>query len=87
MSLCGVFQDYVDAFEKLLRLGLKNQQEHEIIHLLVDLCTRENTYNPFYSFLCQKFCEYNRRFQVGSCAIILCLAHALGGIGGWDVWL
>ena len=31
-------QDYVDAFEKLLRLGLKDTQEREIVHVLVDCC-------------------------------------------------
>ena len=56
----------MDAFEKLLRLGLKNQSEREIIHVVVDMCLQEKVYNPFYSYLMQKFCEYDRRFQVSS---------------------
>ncbi|XP_048376309.1 nucleolar MIF4G domain-containing protein 1 [Stegostoma tigrinum] len=57
-------EDYLDAFEKLLRLRLKDQQEREIIHVIVHCCLQEKTFNPFYAFLTQKFCEYNRRFQM-----------------------
>lgn len=57
-------EDYLDAFEKLLRLGLKNLQEREIIHVVTDCCVQEKSFNPFYSFLLQKFCEYDRRFQM-----------------------
>ncbi|XP_067864329.1 nucleolar MIF4G domain-containing protein 1 [Heptranchias perlo] len=57
-------EDYLDAFEKLLRLGLKDQQEREIVHVLVDCCLQEKTFNPFYAFLVEKFCEYERRFQM-----------------------
>lgn len=46
------------------RLGLKDQQEREIVHVLVDCCLQEKTYNPFYAFLAGKFCDYERRFQV-----------------------
>ncbi len=63
LLLCSL-QDFVDAFEKLLRLGLKHQQEREIVHVLLDTCCQEKQYNPFYSYLLQKFCEYHRRFQV-----------------------
>uniref|UniRef100_A0A8C5KCK3 Nucleolar MIF4G domain-containing protein 1 n=1 Tax=Jaculus jaculus TaxID=51337 RepID=A0A8C5KCK3_JACJA len=57
-------EDYLDAFEKLLKLGLKDQQEREIVHVLVDCCLQEKTYNPFYAFLAGKFCNYERRFQM-----------------------
>lgn len=46
------------------RLGLKDQQEREIVHVLMDCCLQEKTYNPFYAFLASKFCDYERRFQV-----------------------
>ena len=61
---CFLFQDFVDAFEKLLRLGLKHQQEREIVHVTMDICTQEKQFNPYYAYLTQKFCEYHRRFQV-----------------------
>ncbi|KFV95862.1 Nucleolar MIF4G domain-containing protein 1, partial [Eurypyga helias] len=57
-------EDYLDAFEKLLKLGLKDQQEREIVHVTLYCCLQEKTYNPFYAFLADKFCEYERRFQV-----------------------
>ncbi|XP_035174866.1 nucleolar MIF4G domain-containing protein 1 [Oxyura jamaicensis] len=57
-------EDFLDAFEKLLKLGLKNQQEREIVHVILYCCLQEKTYNPFYAFLAGKFCEYERRFQV-----------------------
>ncbi|XP_008582022.1 PREDICTED: nucleolar MIF4G domain-containing protein 1, partial [Galeopterus variegatus] len=45
-------------------LGLKDQQEREIVHVLMDCCLQEKTYNPFYAFLATKLCEYERRFQM-----------------------
>ncbi|XP_008845515.1 nucleolar MIF4G domain-containing protein 1 [Nannospalax galili] len=57
-------EDFLDAFEKLLKLGLKDQQEREIVHVLMDCCLQEKTYNPFYAFLASKFCTYERRFQM-----------------------
>ncbi|XP_034257633.1 nucleolar MIF4G domain-containing protein 1 [Pantherophis guttatus] len=57
-------EDFLDAFEKLLKLRLKDQQEREIVHILIDCCLQEKTYNPFYAYLSAKFCEYEKRFQV-----------------------
>ncbi|XP_009869959.1 PREDICTED: nucleolar MIF4G domain-containing protein 1, partial [Apaloderma vittatum] len=57
-------EDYLDAFEKLLKLGLKNQQEREIVHVTLYCCLQEKTYNPFYAYLAGKFCECERRFQM-----------------------
>ncbi|XP_073533790.1 nucleolar MIF4G domain-containing protein 1 [Phyllobates terribilis] len=57
-------EDYLDAFEKLVKLGLKDHQEREIVHVLIDCCVQEKAYNPFYAFLSSKFCEYDRRFQM-----------------------
>lgn len=33
-----VFKDYIDAFEKLMRLKLKDKQTREIIRVLMDCC-------------------------------------------------
>lgn len=57
-------EDYVDAFEKLLRLGLNNQQEREIIHIAIECCMQEKNFNPYYAFLLQKFCSSNRKYQI-----------------------
>ncbi|XP_057660604.1 nucleolar MIF4G domain-containing protein 1 homolog [Diorhabda carinulata] len=57
-------EDYMDAFEKLLKLGLKNTQEREIINVLLHCCLQEKQYNPYYGHLAQKFCDYNRKYQL-----------------------
>ncbi|RDD36878.1 Nucleolar MIF4G domain-containing protein 1 [Trichoplax sp. H2] len=57
-------QDYVNAFENLLKLKLKNKQERDIIHVLLDCCLQEKSFNPFYAYLGQKFCEYKRNYQI-----------------------
>ncbi|KAM5303633.1 nucleolar MIF4G domain-containing protein 1 isoform 2-T2 [Glossophaga mutica] len=57
-------EDFLDAFEKLLKLGLKDPQEREVVHVLLDCCLQERSYNPFYAFLAGKLCGYERRFQM-----------------------
>ncbi|KAK7170262.1 hypothetical protein R3I94_000481 [Phoxinus phoxinus] len=57
-------EDYLDAFEKLLRLGLKNQQEREIVHVLTDCCLQEKMFNRFYAVLAEKLCLHDRRFKM-----------------------
>ncbi|KAM6900291.1 nucleolar MIF4G domain-containing protein 1 [Xenentodon cancila] len=57
-------EDYLDAFEKLLRMGLKDKQEREIVHVLMDCCLQEKTFNAFYAVLGEKLCSHHRRFQM-----------------------
>uniref|UniRef100_A0A1A8HNA5 Nucleolar MIF4G domain-containing protein 1 n=1 Tax=Nothobranchius korthausae TaxID=1143690 RepID=A0A1A8HNA5_9TELE len=57
-------EDYIDAFEKLLRMGLKDKQEREIVHVLMDCCLQEKSFNAFYAVLGEKFCSHDRRFQM-----------------------
>lgn len=57
-------EDYLDAFEKLLRMGLKDKQEREIVHVLMDCCLQEKNFNAFYVILGEKFCSHDRRFQM-----------------------
>ncbi|XP_054007789.1 nucleolar MIF4G domain-containing protein 1 homolog [Hylaeus anthracinus] len=57
-------EDYLDAFEKLHHLGLKDQQGEEIINVLMHCCLQENKFNPYYAVLAQKLCEYNRKYQL-----------------------
>ncbi|XP_034415479.1 nucleolar MIF4G domain-containing protein 1 [Cyclopterus lumpus] len=57
-------EDYMDAFEKLLRMGLKDKQEREIVHVLMDCCLQEKTFNAYYAILGEKFCSHDRRFQM-----------------------
>ncbi|KAK9505232.1 hypothetical protein O3M35_009328 [Rhynocoris fuscipes] len=57
-------EDYLDAFEKLLRLGLKGQPEQEIIHVIIHCLLSENTYNPYYSLVAEQLCSSDRRHQM-----------------------
>uniref|UniRef100_H3D5G7 Nucleolar MIF4G domain-containing protein 1 n=1 Tax=Tetraodon nigroviridis TaxID=99883 RepID=H3D5G7_TETNG len=57
-------EDYLDAFEKLLGMGLKDKQEREIVHVLLDCCLQEKAFNAYYAVLGEKFCSYDRRFQM-----------------------
>jgi len=57
-------EDYIDAFEKLGRLGLKNNQEREIIHVNVYCCIHEKKFNPYYALITSRFCSLDRKYMV-----------------------
>ncbi|CAH0588819.1 unnamed protein product [Chrysodeixis includens] len=57
-------EDYMDAFEKLQHLGLKGQQEREVVHVLLACCLQERAYNPYYAVLAQKLCDTERKYQL-----------------------
>lgn len=61
-SLLGGFLKHFIC--SLCRMGLKDKQEREIVHVLMDCCLQEKTFNPYYAVLGEKFCSYDRRFQV-----------------------
>lgn len=46
------------------RMGLKDKQEREIVHVLMDCCLQEKAFNAYYAVLGEKFCSHDRRFQV-----------------------
>lgn len=49
--------DCEDALEKILRLNLKGAQEREIARVLVECCSQEGAYNPFYAHLAERACD------------------------------
>ncbi|KAL1123123.1 hypothetical protein AAG570_002211 [Ranatra chinensis] len=57
-------EDYLDAFEKLLKLGLKGQPEQEIIHVLVHCLLQETTFNLYYVHIASQLCASDRRHQM-----------------------
>ncbi|KAL7096394.1 hypothetical protein ACP275_10G076600 [Erythranthe tilingii] len=61
--------DYVDAFEKLLRLDLPGKQDREIIRVLVECCLQEKVFNKYYCALASKLCSYdkNHKFTLQYC--------------------
>ena len=59
-------EDYIEAFDRLLRLGLKPQQEREIIYVAIDCSLHEKQFNPYYAHLLLKLCVSHRRFQIAT---------------------
>lgn len=49
--------DCEDALEKILRLNLKGAQEREIARVIVECCSQEVSYNPFYAHLAERVCD------------------------------
>ncbi|CAL0317086.1 unnamed protein product [Lupinus luteus] len=62
-------EDYIDAFEKLLRLELPGKQDRDIIRVLVDCCLQEKVFNKYYTVLATKLCEHdkNHKFTLQFC--------------------
>ncbi|KAF3776825.1 Nucleolar MIF4G domain-containing protein 1, partial [Nymphaea thermarum] len=62
-------EDYMDAFEKILRLDLPGKQDREIMRVLVDCCLQEKVFNKYYSVLASKLCSYdkNHKFTLQYC--------------------
>jgi len=55
--------DYMDAFERTMKLNLREKQEREIVYVLLSCCEDEPTYNPFYSHVAHKLCTTLPRFK------------------------
>lgn len=62
-------EDYIDAFEKLLRLDLPGKQDREIMRVLVECCLQEKVFNKYYCILASKLCshEKNHKFTLQYC--------------------
>jgi nucleolar MIF4G domain-containing protein 1 len=51
--------DCDDAFGKLVRASmLKNRNERECVRVIMECCGGESVYNPFYSHLAARLCDY-----------------------------
>ncbi|KAK9053397.1 hypothetical protein SSX86_030031 [Deinandra increscens subsp. villosa] len=62
-------EDYIDAFEKLLRLDLQGKQDREILRVLVECCLQEKVFNKYYCVLALKLCNHdkNHKFTLQYC--------------------
>ena len=56
-------EDYIDAFQKIVKLGLRGEEERDIPFVVLYLCGREKQYNPYYEHLAVQLCSANRRLQ------------------------
>ncbi|KAL7306624.1 hypothetical protein TKK_0001305 [Trichogramma kaykai] len=57
-------EDYLDAFEKLNHLGLKDSQEREIINVILSCCMQEKNFNPYYAVLLKKFNDFHKKYHM-----------------------
>ncbi|CAM6129838.1 unnamed protein product [Calypogeia fissa] len=62
-------EDYIDAFEKLLRMKLPGTQDREVLRVIVECCLQEKLFNKYYSLLAAKLCDYdkNHKFTLQYC--------------------
>ncbi|KAL8109590.1 uncharacterized protein LOC141671887 [Apium graveolens] len=62
-------EDYIDTFEKLLRLDLHGKQDREIMRIIVDCCLQEKVFNKYYCVLASKLCSHdkNHKFTLQYC--------------------
>ncbi|XWS42707.1 hypothetical protein CRYUN_Cryun16bG0037300 [Craigia yunnanensis] len=62
-------EDYIDTFEKLLRLDLPGKQDRDIMRVLVECCLQEKVFNKYYTVLTAKLCEHdkNHKFTLQFC--------------------
>ncbi|XP_041478481.1 nucleolar MIF4G domain-containing protein 1-like [Lytechinus variegatus] len=63
-SIIMTAEDYTDAFEKLVRLGQKGGRDREVVHVTLDCCQQERSYNPYYAYLSTKLCQFDRKFRM-----------------------
>ena len=55
-------EDYIDAFQKINKLGLKGQQERDVVTVLMYCCGQEKTFNPYYAHLSMKLCAFRKSY-------------------------
>ena len=55
--------DYVEAFQRLVALNLKDIQNREIVHVLMKCCGSSRRYNPYFAHLSQRLCEHDHKFK------------------------
>jgi nucleolar MIF4G domain-containing protein 1 len=56
-------EDCADAAERLLRLGLRGDQEREVVRVAVECCLQEAAWNPYYAHLVTRLCSAERRHR------------------------
>ncbi|ORX58919.1 ARM repeat-containing protein, partial [Hesseltinella vesiculosa] len=81
VSLMGA-EDYVDAYEKLNKLGLSEVQQREIPRVILQCSGNEKTFNPYYVFVSERMCQLNHSYKV---TFQYCLWDFLRDLGLQDI--
>jgi nucleolar MIF4G domain-containing protein 1 len=55
--------DFLDAYEKLCKLNLHGSQDREVARILMDSCGAEPTYNPFFAYLAEHLCRFEKHYR------------------------
>lgn len=75
-------EDYIDAFEKLLRLDLPGKQDREIMRVLLECCLREKVFNKYYTALASKLCNHGKNHKL---SLQCCLLDHLKEVESMDL--
>ncbi|KAF9972071.1 suppressor of glycerol defect [Actinomortierella ambigua] len=75
-------EDYLDAFERLLKLNLREVQQREIVRVILHCAGNEQVYNPYYALVGQRLCQYDHSFKI---TFQYCLWDLLREMGATDV--
>jgi nucleolar MIF4G domain-containing protein 1 len=59
-------EDYLDAFEKLVKLNVRAQKEREVAFVLLDCCLQEQRFNPYYAQLTAKLSSFDRKYRMAA---------------------
>ncbi|KAH9918401.1 MIF4G-domain-containing protein [Epithele typhae] len=52
--------NYEEAVHKLLKVQIKEGQEIELVKMIIECCSQERSYIPFYGLVGERFCRLNR---------------------------
>ena len=55
--------DYEECAHKMMKLDIKDGQQHEFCLMVVECCAQERSYEKFYGLLGQRFCLLRREFM------------------------
>ncbi|PSC75596.1 nucleolar MIF4G domain-containing 1 [Micractinium conductrix] len=75
-------EDCVDAVEKLLRLGLKGEQERELVRVTVECCLQEKAWNAYYAHLLLRLCGVGKGHRM---TLQFCMWDHLKDLEGLEV--
>ena len=57
-------EDYLDCFQKILKLGLPSKQQRDIIRVLVHCSRKELEFNLYYSLVIKEFLNLDRSYGI-----------------------
>ncbi|KAI8999086.1 hypothetical protein BD414DRAFT_144616 [Trametes punicea] len=52
--------NYEEAVHKLLKVQIKEGQEIELCKMIIECCSQERSYSPFYGLIGERFCKLNK---------------------------